>query len=296
MTSDEKTISVEKAGSSSPGVIAWNLALMLAGSLLCALAVNGILIPRQFISSGVTGLAMLVYFILPSWDMGLLYFLLNIPLFVLGWIYVSRRFFYYSLVGMLMFTLAVSWIQVPFDVHDPLLSALLAGILFGAGAGITLRSYGSSGGTDILSIILMKRFSIRIGSTVLAFNFLLLAAAGLLFSLESALYTLIFIFVSSRIINLVVTGLSQRKAVLIISPQWRKIADGIMNEIKRGVTVIPGEGGYSGQEEKILYTVITFQELARLKQLIRRMDPQTFMVVTDTLEIMGKRIGNQPHW
>ncbi len=296
MTSDDRNTPADIADGKSPRNIAWNLLLMLTGSLLCALAVNGILIPRQFISSGVTGLAMLLHYLLPSWNVGLLYFILNIPLFALGWVYVSRRFFYYSLVGMLMFTLAVSWIHVSFNVKDPLLSALLAGILFGAGAGVTLRSYGSSGGTDILSIILMKRFSVRIGSTVLAFNILLLAGAGLTYSLESALYTLIFIFVSSRIINLVVTGLSQRKAVLIISPQWREIAKGIIDEIKRGVTVIQGEGGYSGQEEKILYTVITFQELARLKRLIRRIDPQTFMVVTDTLEIMGKRIGNQPHW
>ncbi len=301
MTSDQPRLSEDKAHTGGSRIapalaICWNLFLIMAGSLLCALAVNGILIPRHFISSGVTGLAMLIHYLIPAWPVGLIYFVLNVPLFALGWVYVGRRFFYYSLMGMLMFTGAVSWIHVPFQVTDPLLSALLAGLLFGAGSGVTLLSYGSSGGTDILAIILMKRFSLRIGSTVLAFNSLLLACAGLIFTLDSALYALIFIYVSARMLNLVVTGLSQRKAVLIISAKWQEISKGIIHEIQRGVTVIPCEGGYSGQEGRMLYTVIAFQELARLKRLIRGLDPQAFMVVSDTLEIMGKRIGNQPHW
>jgi uncharacterized membrane-anchored protein YitT (DUF2179 family) len=142
----------------------------------------------------------------------------------------------------------------------------------------------------------MKRFSIRLGTSILAFNAFVLAAGAILFSLEMALYTLVFLFGSSYMVNLVVTGLSQRKAVFIISPQWEEISQEIMEKIQRGVTIIGGRGGYTGREEQILYTVITFRELSRLKQLVSVIDPDAFVVVTDTLEVMGHRIGTQPHW
>ena len=171
---------------------------------------------------------------------------------------------------------------------------MLAGIISGAGSGVILKSAGSAGGTDILSVILRNRFSIRIGTTVLAFNTSVLIAASIFSSLESVLYTLIYLYVSSHILNLVVTGLSQRKAVFIISSHWEEIHGEILRKIRRGVTIIRGQGGYSGCEEQILYTVITFRDLPRLKRIIRRVDPVAFVVVTDTLEVMGHRIGNQP--
>jgi uncharacterized membrane-anchored protein YitT (DUF2179 family) len=130
----------------------------------------------------------------------------------------------------------------------------------------------------------------------LASNSFLLLAAAVLFSLESALYTLIYIYVTSYFLNLVVTGLSQRKSVFIISPNWKEISHEILNKINRGVTIIKGQGGYTGQEEQILCTVITFRELAQLRGTIRRLDPKAFVVVSETLEVMGQRIGSEPQW
>lgn len=205
-------------------------------------------------------------------------------------------FFVYSLVGTAIFSGALAWVHVSLPVHDMLSSALLAGIISGVGVGIILKSLGSAGGTDILSVALLKRFSIRLGTTSLAFNSGVLAAAALLFPLEKALYTLIYIYVSTRILNLVVTGLSQRKAVYIISPRWEEISHKILEDINRGVTIIQGQGAYTGKEEKILYTVVNFREVSRLEQLIRGIDSKAFVVVSDTLEVMGHRIGNQPQW
>jgi len=273
-----------------------NLSLITAGSVLCAVSVNGILIPQNFISSGVTGMAILISYFFSGLSVSSIYLLLNIPLFLLGWLYVGKRFFIYSVVGLIIFTLALSIPIRPLLLQEPILSSLLAGIIFGGGSGCILRSYGSSGGTDILSIIMMKRFSVKLGTTVLAFNVILLGIAAVMISLESALYALIFLFVSSNILNLVVTGLSQRKSVLIISSKWKEISGEIMNSLNRGITVIHGEGGFSGKRENILYTIIAFQELSRLKDLVRKIDPLAFLVVSDTLEVMGKRIGNQPHW
>lgn len=276
--------------------VLWNLGLIAFGSALCAVAINGILIPREFLSAGFVGLVLVIYYFVPVLPVAWLYFLLNVPLFIIGWRFVGRRFFLYSLAGMVIFSCAVEFIQVPIPVQDKILSALLAGIITGTGAGVILRSIGSAGGLDILCVIMLQRFSVRLGTTSLAFNSILLVAGALLFSLERALYTLIYVYVASYILNLVVTGLSQRKAVFIISSQWEEISKKILYEIDRGLTIIKGQGGYTGQEEQIVYTVITFREYAQLKGIIKKIDPKAFMVVTETLDVMGQRIGTEPHW
>jgi len=276
--------------------ILWNLFLIFLGSILVAVAINGILVPHRFVSGGFTGIALVIHYLFPSFPLALFYFLLNVPVFILGWTIVGRRFFFYSIVGMVIFSAAIALIHVSLPVHDKILSALLAGIITGIGAGIILRSSGSSGGTDILSVILVNRFSIRIGTTILAFNVIILAATSLLFSLDAALYTLIYIFVSSQVINIMLTGLSQRKSIFIISPKWQEISREILNKVGRGVTFIRGQGAYSGQDEQILYTVITLRELHLIKEIIRQVDTNAFVVVHNTLEVMGHRIGNQPHW
>lgn len=275
--------------------VARNVGLITAGSILCVVAINGILLPQRFVSGGFAGLSLVLHYAAPQLPVSGLYFVLNVPLFAVGWFYVGRRFFLYSLAGTLIFTAAVAVIDVHVPVQDKMLAALLAGIISGAGSGLILRSLGSAGGLDILSIFLFQRFSVRLGTTILTFNSILLAASVALF-LEMALYTLVYIYVSSNIVNLVVTGLSQRKAVTVISRCWEEISPMILRDLGRGVTILEGKGGYSGQTERILYTVITFRELARLKRLIHQVDPHAFVVVSDTLEVMGYRIGNQPHW
>lgn len=277
------------------GNILWNLVLITAGSVVCAVSVNAILIPHDFLAGGFSGLALMVHYLFPSLSVGWAYFLLNTPLYLVGWLHVGRRFFVYSIAGLVAYSLAVMWVHVPLNVEDRILAALLGGILMGGGSGIILRSRGSAGGTDILSIWMLKRFSVRIGTTLLTFNAVLLTVISFWFTVEKALYALIFIFVSSNVINLVVTGLSQRKAVMIISPRWQDISAEIMERLHRGVTAFDGQGLYTGAGQKILYTVVTFQNLPRLKEIVRRHDPGAFVVVSDTLEVMGPVIGNQPH-
>ncbi|MBW2408811.1 MAG: YitT family protein [Deltaproteobacteria bacterium] len=274
----------------------WNLLLIFAGSVLCAVAIKGILVPKQFLAGGVTGLALLGHYVFPSLPIGFIYFLLNIPLFFVGWMFVGKRFFWYSLAGMFIFSAAIFWPYPVFPVEDMILNALAAGIITGLGSGIILRSLGSAGGLDVLSIILFKRFSIRPGTTVMMFHTLLLTIALFRLPMERVLYSLIYFFINAYFVNLVVIGLNQRKAIMIISPQWEEISHQIMDKLQRGVTIVKGEGGYSGQPLHILYTVVTFTELSRFKELIRKVDSNAFVVVTETLEVMGRRIGNQPHW
>ena len=278
------------------GTVCFNLLLIFAGCILCATALKGILVPKQFLAGGITGLSLLVHYVLPSLPLGLIYFILNIPLFVIGWLFVGRRFFFYSLAGVFIFSAVIFGPYPVIPIEDMILSALAAGILTGAGSGLILRSLGSAGGLDILTVVLFKKFSIRPGMFILAFNVALMALSILRLPLEMVLYTLISLYVSAQFVNFVLIGLSQRKAIMIISPKWNEISRAIMDKLQRGVTVVRAQGGYSGKELHILYSVITFTELSRFKEIIRILDPQAFVVVTETLEVMGKRIGNQPHW
>lgn len=268
----------------------------MLGSVLCAVAVNGILIPRQFVTGGITGIAMILHRSFPAVPLGWIYLLMNIPLFALAWMTVGRRFFFFSLLGALSLSCSLLLIHVPIHLEDNTLNAILAGLILGSGVGLTLRSSGSQGGLDILAIMLLKRFSINLGNTILAVNGLVLAIVTLVYSLEAVLLTLIVLFVSAKVANIVVTGLSQRKSVLIISPHWEKIMAEILKDIRRGVTIIKGEGGYSKQQENIIYTVVTFRETGQLKRLVQQIDPNAFVVISNTLEVINYRIGNQPHW
>ena len=273
-----------------------NIGLIALGNTLIAGAVNGIVIPHEFLSGGVTGTALLIHYLFPFMPVAGLYLVLNIPLFVIGWAFVGRRFFIYSIVGMLSLSGTIEWVHVSIPLQDKLLAALFAGILTGIGGGLTLRSHGSAGGLDILSVILLKRFSISIGKTFLSINAVVLLVTTCLFSLETALYSFIYIYITTRMMELVITGISKRKAVLIISDHWAKISEEIMFRMDRGVTQFHGQGGYSGKAEKILYAVVSMRELHRIKRIVQNIDPEAFLVVQDTLEVMGKRIGNQPHW
>ena len=188
-----------------------NLCMIAMGSFLYSVAINGILIPRQFLCGGLMGLLQIVQPYIPWLSIGELYALVNVPIYIIGWRYVGKRFFVFSLAGLVVFSATLQWVHVQINVQDPLASALLAGIICGAGAGVILRSWGCAGGLDILSIVFVKRFSISVGTTLLAFNAVVIGVGAFVFSLEKALYTLIFLFVSSHIINLVVTGFSRER-------------------------------------------------------------------------------------
>ncbi|MBW2484101.1 MAG: YitT family protein [Deltaproteobacteria bacterium] len=280
----------------SPRQTASDFLLIGVGCILCAIAINGILIPQHFATSGITGIALVIHRKIPSLHLGIIYFLVNLPLFALAWMAVGRRFFFYSLVGMAALSLSVTFVNVSIQLDDKILNALLAGLISGAGVGITLRSSGSQGGIDILSVMLLKRFSIGIGNTILTVNCIVLLLVALAYSLEALLYTLVVIYVSTKIASLVITGFSQRKAVMIISPEWQIISQEILKDIRRGVTIIKGEGGFSGKKENILFTVVTIREVGSLKKLVQKIDPDAFVVISPTQEVMNYRIGNQPHW
>jgi len=302
MTNDQKD--PKKAAAVSPRIasqrplaaITFQLFQVVLGCSICALGIKGLILPNDFASSGVTGLAILLHELLPQVGIGTAYALLNVPIFFAAFHNVGKRFFFLSLAGAATLTCALGAIDFTIPVQDKVLAAVAAGILIGVGAGITLRARGSAGGADILAVILMRNFAVRLGNTMLFLNVAVLVLTSWVYSLEAALYTLIQIYVSAKLINLVVTGLSQRKAVMIISSKWKEINEEILKDFRRGATIIPAEGGFSHLEEKILYTIIDFRDLGSIKQLIRQIDPGAFVVIHDTLEVLNARIGNEPKW
>ena len=273
-----------------------NIFLLTLGSIISAVSINGILIPNKFIAGGITGLSLILHYEFSNFSFVFFYIFMNIPLFAIAWKFVGKRFFIYSILGFIIFSTATKLIHIQIPLEEKILAALFAGILSGAGVGIMLKSFGSSGGTDILSVILFKKFSVRLGSTALALNAAVVFLSAVLASLETIIYTIIFIYVSSKVLNLVFMGMSQRKGVMIISDKWSKLSDTLLKEFHRGLTIVNGEGAYSHKKEKILYAVITLRDVSRVKEIISRVDPKAFVVVTDTLEVVNPYVGNQPHW
>ena len=272
----------------------WNLFLLTAGNLVYALGINAIIIPQKFLSGGVIGGALIFYYLFPfRWaDPGIGYFILNIPLFLLGWFSISRRFILYSLYGVASLS-ALTALVHPGTIHiaNPILAAILGGIICGTGVGIALRSQGSMGGLDILAVYLNRKFSVRIGNTSALVSVTVLALGAYIFDLDRALYSLIFVFTVGKVVDSVLTGFNQRKSVLIVSDHYQEISDQILKKLNRGVTFLDGTGAYSGRERKVIFSIIALSELSKMKELVFDVDPSAFVVVNDTLEVMGYRHG-----
>ncbi|NPV27461.1 MAG: YitT family protein [Firmicutes bacterium] len=261
---------------------------ILLGSFIISLAINGLFIPHHLLSGGVMGVALILNYLFGiSTSLSIL--LLNLPIFLLGLKYVNRHFILLSLVGMLSLSVFLSLTSIwVFPVQDVLLAAIFGGALSGLGSGLVFNNRGSLGGTDIIAVVVNKYYSYSVGGVLLATNVLVILASAYLVDLQLALYTIISMYTSAGMVDLVQEGLNRRKTVFIISDQSTAIANAILTQLNRGVTYLQGEGAYSHSQKQILYCVVTTLQLARLKEIVREIDPQAFMSVTDTREVLGK--------
>ncbi len=270
------------------GSILRNLLLITLGSIIVGLGLKAIALPQEFITGGVSGLGLLSYYGTGWATPGIWNFIINVPIFIVGWVFVSRRFFLYSLYGMVALSLSIDLINLQIPIHDPILAVLAAGTLIGAGAGITLHSLGSQGGTDIIAIILHQKFSLRLGSVYLTFNLVLFTCSFSVLTTDLVLYSFALTFVISNVLDYVVTIFNQRKMVLIISKAADDIADTINTRLKRGSTFINGVGAFSKQPRKIILTVVHNHQLKRLEEIIFTSDPDAFMITENTFNVLGK--------
>ena len=269
----------------------WKTILLMGiGMLFFAAAINGIIIPHEYMSGGISGISLIVYYLVGWPSVGIIYFLINIPIFAIGWREISLRFIVLSFIGTVIFSFSLqftSGIRLP--AHDNIMAAVLAGILMGIGTGLYIRVGGTAGGLDIIATIAKKRLGIPMGRIFFMLNIVPLAAAAFINSLDVALYSGISMYVYSVVVDRVQTGFSQRQSVFIISSKPKEVAQGVMKRIDRGVTFLDSTGGYSKRKGYVLYTVINMKELGRLKQLLFDIDPGAFVAINNTSEVIGRR-------
>ena len=268
--------------------IGWNLILLAVGATILAIGIKSVAIHNGFITGGFSGLSLLIYYVFGGLSPGGWYFVLNIPLFIAGWIFLSRRFFFYSLFGLVSVTLAIDFIPFAIPIQDRLLAALVGGTLIGSGAGIYLHSFGSVGGSDVIAIILNQKYSVRIGRFFFYFNLVLFSFSFGFLEMDVILYSLILAFVVSQVADYFLSMFSQRKMVIIISERSEAIAEAILKKLQRGSTFLFGRGAYTGRRKKVLLTVVNNYQLKRLEEAVFTIDADAFFITENTFNVIGK--------
>ncbi len=260
------------------------------GAAISPLALNLFMTPNGLITGGVTGLAVLLQFItgVDSW---IWYLGINIPIFFAGFRFVSVRFFLYSLIGSGCFSLflgAFGFLGDVWSQQNLLLNAVLGGIVSGAGIGIILRGKGSSGGTDILGVIGRQKWGMPVGEVMLGLNLMVILASAWITSVELAFYSGIAMFVSTKVVDKVMTGLGGSKTVMIISGNPEPIIQDILLDMRRGCTLLRSEGAYTHEERPVLLVSVYRSQMPVLKEMVYRADPKAFVIVFESNEIYGK--------
>ena len=266
----------------------WCLCILTVAALVIATGINGIAVHHQFIAGGFSGLSLLLYYVTGLLSPGIWLLLLNIPVFAVAILMVSRRFFFYSLYCLIMTGFFLEVIKLELPIADPFLAALSYGILLGAGIGISLRSFGSTGGLDIIGVILFQKFNIRIGQSGFFFNVFLFTFGFLFMETDLVLYSLTSVFVTALVADYFMAMFNQRKMVLVITEMPEKMVKAIGEKIQRGSTFLYGRGAYTGERKKIVLTVVNNFQLKRLEEIIFTLDPNAFVIIENTFNVLGK--------
>jgi uncharacterized membrane-anchored protein YitT (DUF2179 family) len=268
----------------------YDYALILVGSLLLAANVPLFLEPNHVVATGVTGIGMLTYF-LWGWPIGLVTFLLNIPLILVGLKWgggpklLIRTIFSVVVMalGIDLFNRFLSPVQV-----DPLLYTLFGGLLDGIGIGLVLRGRGTTGGTDIAAQVLSRYRGISFGRVLIVLNGIVLAGAALVVGWVPVLYALVVSFVSGRVVDFVQEGVAYARAAIIITDHYEAVQEAVFEKLGRGVTVLEARGGYSRKTRPALYIVVYRSQIMLLKDIIAAIDPAAFVVVSEAHEVLGE--------
>ena len=266
--------------------------LILLGALVQAFAMRLFLVPGQLVSGGISGIAQIVnHFV--RFPIGVMVFAGNIPLFFLGWRFLGgRRFAVRTAISVAAFSLftdlLVLFIPAAGVTHDNVLNAIYGGVLLGIGLGLVYRGSGTSGGSDILGRILNHNLGISISVAYLMTDAVVVLAGGFAFSWEKALYGLVVIYVSGLAAEMVAEGSSIFRTALIITSKPDEVTHEIMHTLERGVTILSGKGAYTGESRPVLYCVITRSEVNQMKNVIKEIDPDAFMVIGEAHEALGE--------
>ena len=260
------------------------------GSLIAACSINLFVVPSHLLTGGVTGIAMIIYY-LADLPIGLQTLLYNLPLLIASYKLLGRKYTIDVVFGTVIFSIcldATKFLSTYAPVDDLMLASIFGGVFNGIGYGLVFRMNGSTGGFDIVGAIVKKYYSMNMGSAIFGFNCVTVSIAGFLFGIVPAMFTLICMYTNSVVTDKVIAGLNRRKAVLIVSERSKEIADGIMNEIKRGVTFLHGAGAFTGNERNIVMVVVSLTQIAKLKIIVNAIDRNAFMIIMSASEVVGR--------
>ena len=267
--------------------------LITLGVCISVSGLNLFLVPNKIAAGGISGIATILYHLFDI-PLGLTIAVLNIPLFIFGFRLVGKSFAIRTAYALALYSAAAELIPIP-AADDKFLGCVYGGALVGIGVGLVIRHGGSTGGTDMTAKMLSARFkNFGVGAFVFLIDFVVICASGLLFEPKVSLYALASLFITSKLIDVITVGLSAAKAFYIISDNNDQIAAVIMEKLKRGVTALDAKGLYSSREKSVLLCVLPWRtEGIRLKQIVRSVDPNAFVIVADVSEVVGE--GFSPH-
>jgi uncharacterized membrane-anchored protein YitT (DUF2179 family) len=267
----------------------WELLGIMLGTALMALSFNMFLIPNKIAAGGISGLG-IIFFHLYQFPVSLTVFVANIPLFILAWIILGRKFVAHSLAGAILLPFMLEFTAfLPALTSDLLLASVFGGIGVGLGLGLVFRSQGSTGGTALVAQLINRFWGLSSGQSLVSADLAIILAAGFIFNAEVALFALLSLFISSKAIDFVQEGFSFSKAALIISDKKRDaISQKILEEMGRGATFLEGRGAYSGEGKGIILCVVSQSEVTYLKNIVKEIDPEAFVIVSNVGEVLGE--------
>jgi uncharacterized membrane-anchored protein YitT (DUF2179 family) len=264
--------------------------MLFIGSILAAVGLEIFLVPNQIIDGGIVGISIMASH-LTGISLSWYILLLNIPFLYLGYKQIGKTFAFSTIFSVVSLSYWVSvFLPIPELTHDLFLAAIFGGIIVGLGVGISIRYGGSLDGTEIVAILFDKKTGFSVGEVVMFFNLFILGSAGLVFSWDKAMYSLVAYFIAFKVIDVTIQGLDESKGVMIVSENPDEIAEALMARLGRGVTVLHGEGGYTGDPKKVLYSVITRLEIAKLKAIVDEKDEGAFVTIHEVHDVLGGRV------
>ena len=260
------------------------------GPLIAAYALECFLVPNNIIDGGIVGVGIILAH-LTEYNLGLLILVLNIPFILLAFNKIGKKFVFQTFYAIAILSLGLNLFHSVANVtSDLLLATVFGGIMLGVGVGLVLKNDGSMDGTEIMSLVLSKKFGFSVGELIMSFNVVIYTAAGFVFGAEKAMYAVITYFIASRVIDIVQEGFNTSKSVRIISEQATEIGQTLLEKLDIGVTYLDAVGGYSGKDKKLIYCVVTRLEMAKLKEIVKEIDKSAFISVVDVHEAYGGRI------
>lgn len=271
------------------GSVIKRLIFITIGAIIMAYGLEAILIPNHMIDGGATGVSMILNHITPV-NLSVYLVLLNLPFFYLGYKQIGKVFTFSMLYGIVCLSVATHFMHgVQPIVDEPLLAVIFGGLALGVGVGLVMRNGGVLDGTETLAILIEKRTPFSVGEIIMVINVIIFSIAAFVFGLENALYSMLTYYVAFKTLDTVVKGFEDMQSMYIISDYTEEISKAISEQLGRGSTYLYGEGSYSGADKRIIMCVFTRLEETKMKDIIREIDPNAFIISHEVSDVRGGR-------